>query len=105
MEKTHIKTTQSGLLVEVIGAAVYLDGKFEAETLVEVIEHPNRAAILRAMPDATHMAGRIPLTLFEAGSANSALFRAKNVFDPNPFAIMERLRLNTINKAKMEGIE
>ncbi|MGV8891564.1 MAG: hypothetical protein ACOH2K_01150 [Burkholderiaceae bacterium] len=102
---TYIKTTETGLKVEVIGRAVCLDGKIEAETLIALIEHPNRDAILRAVPNATHMAGRIPLTLFEAGTAKSALFRAINDFDPNPKAIMERLRLNVIEKAKMEGIE
>lgn len=102
---TYIKTTEGGLKVEVIGSAVYLDGKLEAETLIELIEHPNRAAILKAVPNATHMAGRLPLTLFEAGTANAALFRAKNVFDDSPKAIMERLRLAVIEKARMEGIE
>lgn len=102
---TYIKTTEGGLKVEVIDAGIYLDGKLEAETLVELIEHPNRKAILQAVPDATHMAGRLPLTLFEAGTANSALFRAKTVFDPSPKAIMERLRLSVIEKARLEGIE
>lgn len=103
--RTYIKTTEGGLKVEVIGSAVYLDGKVEAETLIELIEHPNRAAILKALPNATHMAGRLPLTLFEASTANAALYRAKNIFDDSPKAIMERLRLAVIEKARMEGIE
>ena len=49
---TYIKTTSTGLTVEVIGAAVYLDGQLETDHLVELIEHPNRAAIARAVPDA-----------------------------------------------------
>ena len=102
---THIKNTESGLKVEVIGTAIYLDGNLEAETLIELMEHPNRAAILKAVPNATHMAGRVPLTLFEASTANAAIFRAKDTFDPNPKAIMERLRLAVIEKARMEGIE
>lgn len=102
---THIKTTEGGLKVEVIGTAIYLDGKLESETLIELIEHPNRAAILRAVPNATHMAGRIPLTLFEASTANAAIYRARDNFDPSPQAIMERMRLAVIHKARMEGIE
>lgn len=102
---TYIKTTEGGLKVEVIGAAIYLDGKLEAETLIELIEHPNRAAILKAVPNATHMAGRLPLTLHEASTANAALYRAKKPFDDSPKAIMERLRLAVIEKARMEGIE
>lgn len=102
---THIKTTEGGLKVEVIGTAIYLDGKLEAETLIELIEHPNRAAILRAVPNATHMAGRLPLTLHETGAAKAAIFRAKTDFDPSPKAVMERLRLTIIEKARMEGIE
>jgi len=105
MMNTYIKTTESGLKVEVIGTAVYLDGKLEAEKLIEVIEHPNRAAILKAVPNATHVAGRLPLTLHEAGTANAAIFRAKTNFDPSPKAVMERLRLAIIEKARMEGIE
>lgn len=102
---TYIKTTESGLKVEVIDGAICLDGKPETSTLIEVIEHPNRAAILRAVPSASHMAGRIPLTPFEAGAANSALFRAKNDFDPSPKAVMERLRRSVMEKARMDGIE
>jgi hypothetical protein len=102
---THIKTTEGGLRVEVIGTAIYLDGKLESETLIELIEHPNRAAILKAVPNATHMAGRLPLTLFEASTANAAIFRAKSAFDPTPKAIDERLRRAVIEKARMEGIE
>ena len=101
----HIKTTEGGLKVEVIGTAIFLDGKLEAESLIELIEHPNRAAILKAVPSATHMAGRVPLPLFEASTANAAIYRAKNSFDPSPKAIMERLRLAVIEKARMEGIE
>ncbi|MGV7207107.1 hypothetical protein ACLB1G_04535 [Oxalobacteraceae bacterium A2-2] len=102
---TYIKTTASGQKVEVIGAAIYLDGQLEAGYLVEVIEHPNRAAILRAVPDATHVAGRLPLNRFEAGAAQAALSRARHVFDADPKAAMERLRLAVFDKARMEGFE
>jgi hypothetical protein len=103
--RTYIKTTEGGLKVEVIDGAVCLDGKPETSTLVDLNAHPNREAILRAAPKATHMAGRIPLTHSEAGNASSALYRAKNDFDPSPKAIMERLRLSVIERARAEGIE
>ena len=56
-----IKTTLDGRKVEVIGRCVCLDGQPEAEDLVVIDEHPNRQAILRAVPGATHVAGRMPL--------------------------------------------
>lgn len=46
--RNFINTTASGQKVEVIGAAIYLDGQPEAKHLAEVTEHPNSAAILRA---------------------------------------------------------
>jgi hypothetical protein len=102
---TYIKTTESGLRVEVIGAAVCLDGKPEAQQLVELLAHPNRAAILRAVPAATHMAGRIPLTHSEAGAASSALYRAKNELDPSPRAINERLRRSILARSRGDDLE
>lgn len=102
---TYIKTTEGGLKVEVIGRAVCLDGKPEASALVDLNAHPNREAILRAVPKATHMAGRIPLTHSEAGLASSALYRAKNELDPNPRAIDERLRQSIIERSRAEGID
>ena len=59
---TYIKTTEDGRKVEVINLLICLDGNKEADRLVPVGEHPNRTAILNAVPDATHMAGRLPLT-------------------------------------------
>ena len=103
--RTYIKTTEGGLKVEVLGAAICLDGQEEARELIPVSEHPNRQAILKAVPNASHMAGRLPLTLQEAGIAYSALRAAKETFDPDPRAIMERLRLAVFEKARMEGIE
>jgi hypothetical protein len=82
-----------------------LDGKAEAKSLIAVMDHPNRAAILRAVPNATHMAGRLPLTQHEASSASAAFYHAKNPFDPAPEAVLERLRKTLIEKARMEGIE
>lgn len=102
---TFIKTTEGGLRVEVIGTAICLNGIEEAWELIAVGEHPNRQAILRTVPNATHMAGRLPLTLHEAGIANSALVAARQDFDPEPKAVMERLRKTLIEKAWKEGIE
>ena len=102
---TYIKTTEDGRKVEVIGAAICLNGVDEAYALVPLDEHPNRQAIKRAVPDASHVAGRLPLTLNEAGKVHSALMAARQDFDPSPKAVMERLRLAIIEKARMEGIE
>jgi hypothetical protein len=91
---TLIKTTADGRKVEVIGQAVCLDGKQEATALVSVREHPNRAAILQAVPDATHMAGRLPLTMEQAALAQAALDEAKQAYDNSPTGISERIRLS-----------
>lgn len=105
MMKTYVKTTEGGRKVEVIGEAVCLDGQEEARELIPVSEHPNRQAILKAVPNASHMAGRLPLTLQEAGVAYSAMKAAKESFDPDPRAVMERLRKVVFEKARMDGIE
>ena len=90
---TYIKTTVDGRKVEVIGAVVCLEGKPEAERLVPVIEHPNWRAILEAAPEATHMAGRLPLTVDEAQKAQLAMNAARSAFDGSPAAVAERSRL------------
>src|SRR5208337_165757 len=90
---THIKTTVDGRKVEVIGAIVCLEGRPEADCLVPVIEHPNWRAILQAAPDATHMAGRLPLTVDEAQKAQLAMNAAHAAFDASPAAVAERSRL------------
>ncbi|MCX7175789.1 MAG: hypothetical protein NT159_18065 [Proteobacteria bacterium] len=102
---TFIKNTEDGRKVEVIGAAICLNGIEEAFALIPLEEHPNRQAIKQAVPNASHVAGRLPLTLNEAGKVNSALMAARQDFDPSPKAVMERLRLAVIDKARMEGIE
>jgi len=102
---TFIKTTEDGRKVEVIGAAICLNGVEEAYALIPLEEHPNRQAIRQAVPNASHMAGRLPLTLNEAGKVHSALMAARQDFDPSPKAVMERLRLAVIEKTRMEGIE
>lgn len=88
----RIKTTQDGRRVEVIGRHVCLDGRPEADALVAVEEHPNRQAILAAVPGASHVAGRLPLTMAEASVAQAALRRAGETFDGTPQAVSERLR-------------
>ncbi|MGB5234385.1 MAG: hypothetical protein WBN85_04305 [Candidatus Macondimonas sp.] len=90
--KTLIKLTQDGRRVEVIDRAICLDGRHEADTLTEVRQHPNRVAIRQAAPDATHMAGRIPLTQEEAACAQATLDTARALYDATPLAIAERMR-------------
>jgi hypothetical protein len=90
---TYIKTTLSGQKVEVIGTSICLDGKAEAERLVPVIAHPNWRAIVAAAPDATHMAGRLALTVDEAEKAQLAINAARDAFDADPAALAERARL------------
>lgn len=105
MEPVFIKETADGRKVEVIDGKVCLDGKPEAEYLVEVHEHPNRQAIKKAAPRATHMAGRLALTSGEADIAKAALAEAQNAFDLDPGAIAERMRLVYINRTRMIGVE
>ncbi|AAU91015.1 hypothetical protein MCA2835 [Methylococcus capsulatus str. Bath] len=89
---TFIKSTQDGRKVEVIGLAVCLDGHKEATRLVPVSEHPNREAILAAVPAATHMAGRLPLTAEEAAAAQAALDAAREAYARSPKGLSERIR-------------
>ena len=90
---TLIKTTEDGRKVEVVGLAIFFDGKEETTTLVDVREHPNRAAIFQAVPNATHMAGRIPLTAEQAAIARAALDQANEAYEFSPAGIAERQRL------------
>lgn len=105
MEAVYVKTTQDGRKVEVIDGWVCLDGQREADTLVEVGEHPNRQAILRAVPNASHVAGRLPLTLFEAGTVRTAMAAAQPPLDTSPRAVAERLRQAVWAKTCAEGVE
>lgn len=102
---THVKTTQDGRPVEVIDGWVCLAGLKEADTLVPVIEHPNRQAILAAVPGATHMAGRLPLTHEEAAIAQGAMTTEQREIDTSPMAIAQRLRRAMWAKAVAEGVE
>ncbi len=105
LESVYIKTTQDGRKVEVIGAWVCLEGKPEADHLVILDEHPNRQAILRAVPNATHMAGRLPLTMAEVSVAQTALRRIHDKFDGSPLATAERMRAAVWKKVFADGAE
>jgi len=87
-----IKTTADGRELKVIGTAIYLDGVKEADFLDPLIYHPNREKILEVMPDATHMAGRVPLTWEQALAANAALKEAREAFESSPQGLAERMR-------------
>jgi hypothetical protein len=102
---TLVKTTQDGRKLEVIGLAICLDGKLEAFELIEVKLHPNRRAIWAAVPEATHMAGRVALTRAEADIVESAFKEAQAEILASPIAINERFRIAAMWKAREQGIE
>lgn len=102
---TLIKTTEDGRKLEVIGLAICLDGQLEAFELIEVKLHPNQRAIWRAAPDATHMAGRVPLTRTEADAVTAAFGEAEAQILASPAAINERFRIAAMWKAREQGIE
>lgn len=105
MTPVLVKTTLDGRKVEVIGRYICLDGQPEADSLVAMDEHPNRQAILHAVPKATHVAGRLPLTMAEASVAQAALRKATDEFDGTPHAVSERLRKTAWQKVFAEGAE
>jgi hypothetical protein len=105
MDATLIKTTLDGRRVEVIDGWVCLGGVREADSLIPLQEHPNRQAIARAVPGATHAAGRLPLTLAEAAMTQDALSAAQRVFDASAGAITQRIRRAVWAKAAAEGVE
>lgn len=98
-----VKLTLDGRRVEVRGHQVCLDGWPEADVLVPLDDHPNRQAILRAVPEATHVAGRLPLTLAQASTAQAALRRATDRFDGSPQAVRERMRAAVWQKSMADG--
>lgn len=105
MDKVLVKTTLDGRAVEVINGFVCLDGKPETDEVVVLEEHPNRQTILKLCPKATHMAGRLPLTMAEASVAQAALRRHHDRFDGSAVAVAERLRQAVWQKAFAEGVE
>jgi hypothetical protein len=104
-EAVYVKTTQDGRKVEVIDGWLCLAGVQETDTLVPLIEHPNRQAISRAVPGSTHMGGRIPLRHDEAAIAQGAMDAAKRQFSTDPVDIAERFRKVVWAKAAAEGVE
>ncbi|TAK94792.1 MAG: hypothetical protein EPO09_08910 [Aquabacterium sp.] len=104
-QAVYVKSTQDGRKVEVIDGWLCLAGNRETDTLVPLIEHPNRQAISRAVPGATHMAGRIPLRHDEAAIAQGALDVSKRAFSVDPVSIEERFRKAVWAKATAEGVE
>jgi hypothetical protein len=100
-----VKTTRDGRKVEVIGRHLCLDGVPEADALTVLDEHPNRQAILQAVPRATHVAGRLPLTLAEASVAQAALREANDPFDGTPQAVSVRLRRALWQKTLADGAD
>lgn len=100
-----VKVTQDGRKVEVIDGWVCLAGVREADSLIPLEEHPNRQAIARSVPGATHAAGRLPFTLPEAAIAQSALSAAQRIFDASPAGITQRIRHAVWAKAAAEGVE
>lgn len=101
----YVKTTLDGRAVEVIDGWLCLGGVPEVRELVALDEHPNRQAILKACPKATHMAGRLPLTMAEASTAQAALRRMQDRFDGSPQAVAQRMRQAVWQKLFAEGAE
>lgn len=104
-DATLVRITSDGRRVEVVGRWVCLDGRPESDEIVALDEHPNRQAILKACPLATHMAGRLPLTLAEASTAQAALRRAQDRFDGSRAAVEARLRQAVWQKLVADGVE
>jgi hypothetical protein len=102
---TLVKTTQDGRRLEVIGLAICLNGVLEAFELIEVKAHPNRHAVWKLMPEATHMAGRVALTQDEADIVTEAFRQAEAQILASPAAINERFRIAAMWKAREQGIE
>ena len=102
---TLVKITEDGRRLEVIGLAITLGGKLEANELIEIKDHPNRRAIRAAVPEASHMAGRVPLTRDQADIVLAAFKQAEAQMLASPAAIHERFRIAAMMKAREQGIE
>jgi len=105
MTATYIKTTLDGRKVEVIDGWICLGGAREADCLIPMDEHPNRQAIVKAVPGATHAGGRLPFTLAEAATVQGALSESQRQFDASPAGITQRLRHAVWAKAHADGVE
>ena len=105
MEPVLVKYLSDDRKVEIIDGWRCLEGRPEVRELVVLDEHPNRQAILKAVPKATHMAGRIPLTMPEASVAQAALRRAHDTFDGSAHAVTERMRHAVWQKVFADGAD
>jgi hypothetical protein len=105
LEYLMVDEFSGSVLTKIDTAPVRLDGVREADSLIPMEEHPNRQAITKAVPGATHAAGRLPFTLAEAAMAQNALSAAQRVFDASPAGITQRLRHAVWAKATAEGVE
>lgn len=105
MEPVLIKTTQDGRKVEVIGLEICLDGRPETTWLQHVFDHPNRDKIKQAMPNATHMAGRIPLTSDEARKIIDAVSAHEAEMLADPTLVTKRMMAVVARKARNDGVE
>lgn len=104
-ELVLVKITLDDRRVEIVNGWVCLAGQPETDEIIVLDEHPNRQAILKLCPKATHMAGRLPLTMAEASVAQAALRRHHDRFDGSAVAVAERLRQAVWQKAFAEGVE
>jgi hypothetical protein len=102
---TLVKTTQDGRKVEVVGPVIMLGGKLETDELIAVKDHPNRYNILKLMPDAAYMAGRVALTAEEGQIALEALAKGEKELLKSPLAIEERFRMAARRREEELGIE
>jgi hypothetical protein len=104
MEPVFIRTTNDGRKVEVINGNVCIDGKAVADTLTDLKVHPNKEAILFALPNAAFMAGPVVLTAEEASVARGAMEAAKPGMKDR-VTIEERFRKGWNKRAFEMGIE
>ncbi|MGO9134841.1 MAG: hypothetical protein ACLP8A_12465 [Methylovirgula sp.] len=104
MEPVFIRTTSDGRKIEVINGQVCVDGRAVADSLVEVKTHPNKEAILFALPNAAFMAGPVALTAEEASVARGAMAAAKPQ-SGDRITIEERFRKGWNKRAFEMGIE
>lgn len=104
-DTVFVKWTLDDRKVEVIDGWVCLEGVREVRELTALEEHPNRQAIVKVLPGASHMAGRIALTLPEASVAQAVLRRHQDTFDGSPRAVQARLQQVVWQKAFAEGAE
>lgn len=104
MQVTFIRNTSDGRAIEVIGPYICVARDPVADGIVEIASHPNRKAILAAVPNATHMAGPLVLTAEEASAVRGALMAAQ----PAPTESSEidrRFREAYNTRSRREGIE